>query len=146
MNRAAAHRVPISESIFLSQRRQIFVRARQIHFVRNHEPRTLRQQWVVQIDFLTQLLQIFDRIAAFASGNIDNEKKNPAARNVAEKFVPESEGWEGYPAQVYDLIAAFAEIEDRYAGDVLTDILREPANGESNGAQRVQGQRAGSAE
>jgi hypothetical protein len=62
------------------------------------------------------------------------------------QFVPESEGWEGYPAQVYDLIAAVAEIEDRYAGDVLTDILREPANGESNGAQRVQGQRAGSAE
>ena len=43
------------------------------------------------------------------------------------QFVPESEDWEGYPAQLYDLIAAIAEVEDRYAGDVLTDILREAA-------------------
>jgi hypothetical protein len=39
------------------------------------------------------------------------------------QFVPLDEGWEGYPAQVYELIAALAMIEDRYAGDVLTDIL-----------------------
>jgi len=58
------------------------------------------------------------------------------------QFVPESDDWDGYPAQVYDLIAAVAAVEDRYAGDVLSDILREPADGESNGIQRVQGQRA----
>ena len=40
------------------------------------------------------------------------------------QFVPESENWDGYRAQVYELIAALAQIEDRYAGDVLTDILR----------------------
>ena len=40
------------------------------------------------------------------------------------QFVPLDEEWEGYPAQVYELLAALAEIEDRYAGDVLTDILR----------------------
>jgi hypothetical protein len=40
------------------------------------------------------------------------------------QFVPLDEEWKGYPAQVYDLIAALALIEDRYAGDVLTDILR----------------------
>ena len=51
------------------------------------------------------------------------------------QFVPLDEQWEGYPAQVYELIAALATIEDRYAGDVLTDILRlrnaepVPANG-----------------
>ncbi len=60
------------------------------------------------------------------------------------QFVPESEGWEGYPAQVYDLIAGVAEFEDRYAGDVLSDILHEQANGEANGIQRVPAQRAGS--
>jgi hypothetical protein len=51
------------------------------------------------------------------------------------QFVPLDEAWEGYPAQVYELIAALAMIEDRYAGDVLTDILKPattdvtPANG-----------------
>ena len=39
------------------------------------------------------------------------------------QFVPEAP-WEGYPAQVYELLAALAAIEDRYAGDVLTDVLR----------------------
>ncbi|MCI0464937.1 MAG: hypothetical protein L0Z62_49075 [Gemmataceae bacterium] len=39
------------------------------------------------------------------------------------QFVPETD-WEGYAAQVYGLIAALAVIEDRYAGDVLTDILQ----------------------
>ena len=43
------------------------------------------------------------------------------------QFVPLDEDWEGYPAQVYDLIAALALIEDRYAGDVLTDILKHAA-------------------
>jgi hypothetical protein len=51
------------------------------------------------------------------------------------QIVPLDEAWEGYPAQVYELIAALAMIEDRYAGDVLTDILKPattdvtPANG-----------------
>jgi hypothetical protein len=42
--------------------------------------------------------------------------------------------------QVYELIAALAEIEDRYAGDVLTDILqvRNQAAGKNGpGAARV---------
>src|ERR1700694_4872403 len=38
------------------------------------------------------------------------------------QFVPDSEQGRDYPAQVYERIAALAEIEDRYAGDVLTDV------------------------
>jgi hypothetical protein len=51
------------------------------------------------------------------------------------QFVPLDAEWEGYPAQVYELIAALAQIEDRYAGDVLTDILhlRAPEPDTSNG-------------
>lgn len=59
------------------------------------------------------------------------------AQGTAEllyQFVPESEEWEGYAAQVYDLIAALAEFEDRYAGDVLTDILRLRDQTNGNGA------------
>jgi hypothetical protein len=40
------------------------------------------------------------------------------------QFVPLDEAWEGYPAQVYDLIAALALIEDRYAGDILAEVLK----------------------
>jgi hypothetical protein len=51
------------------------------------------------------------------------------------QFVPLDDQWEGYPAQVYELIAAVAEVEDRYAGDVLADILRHvpPDAGAGNG-------------
>jgi hypothetical protein len=48
------------------------------------------------------------------------------------QFVPLDEGWEGYPAQEYELIAALALIEDRFAGDVLTDILKHSAAGASS--------------
>lgn len=59
------------------------------------------------------------------------------------QFVPEADDWDGFAAQVYDLIAGVAEVEDRYAGDVLTDVLRQPANGEGNEAQRPQEQKVG---
>src|SRR5205814_434947 len=48
------------------------------------------------------------------------------------QFVPESEGWEGYPAQVYELLAALAMIEDRYAGDVLEDVLHQRGESQAN--------------
>lgn len=50
------------------------------------------------------------------------------------QFVPETEQRRDYVARIYELIAALSEIEDRYAGDVLTDILHQspdsvPADG-----------------
>src|SRR5258707_971641 len=54
------------------------------------------------------------------------------------QFVPDSEQGRDYPAQVYELIAALAEIEDRYAGDVLTDLLRQAGPEPPNGASQMQ--------
>jgi hypothetical protein len=51
------------------------------------------------------------------------EEPTVGADGPLYQFVPETE-WEGYAAQVYELLAALATLEDRYAGDVLTDILR----------------------
>jgi hypothetical protein len=50
------------------------------------------------------------------------------------QWIPENEQDRSYLAQIYKLLAALGEIEDRYAGDILTDILRQspesvPANG-----------------
>jgi hypothetical protein len=50
------------------------------------------------------------------------------------QWVPESERGRDYTQRIYELIAAIAEVEDRYAGDVLADILRlsvtpAPTNG-----------------
>lgn len=42
------------------------------------------------------------------------------------QWIPENEQRRDYLARIYELIAALGEIEDRYAGDVLTDILRQP--------------------
>jgi hypothetical protein len=50
------------------------------------------------------------------------------------QWLPASEQGCDYIQRIYELIAAIAEVEDRYAGDVLTDILDQratstPANG-----------------
>lgn len=42
------------------------------------------------------------------------------------QFVPDTEQRPDYLTRIYELLAALGEIEDRYAGDVLTDILRQP--------------------
>ena len=60
------------------------------------------------------------------------------------QFVPDTEERRDYPARVYELLAALAEIEDRYAGDVLTDIL-QPIGGHPNGAGAQQPQSASAA-
>jgi hypothetical protein len=39
------------------------------------------------------------------------------------QWIPDSEQRREYFQSVYELLAALAEIEDRYAGDVLTDVL-----------------------
>ncbi len=57
------------------------------------------------------------------------------------QWIPDSEQRRDYTQCIYELIAAIAEIEDRYAGDVLTDILRQPADGVSTngpGARAVE--------
>lgn len=41
------------------------------------------------------------------------------------QWVPVTEQRRDYLARIYELLAALGEIEDRYAGDVLTDILRQ---------------------
>ena len=69
----------------------IFISTGQIHFIRDHKPRPLRQERIVKVELFPQLLQIFDRVAAFTSGNIDNEQKNPATGDVAKKFVAKAQ-------------------------------------------------------
>jgi hypothetical protein len=43
------------------------------------------------------------------------------------QWLPDSEQRRDYIQCIYELMAAIAEIEDRYAGDVLTDILGQHA-------------------
>jgi hypothetical protein len=51
------------------------------------------------------------------------------------QFVPNTEQHRDYVARIYELLAALGEIEDRYAGDVLTDILRQsPASVPADGS------------
>src|SRR5262249_50292979 len=42
-------------------------------------------------ELLAKLLQIFDRITPFASGNVHHEKKNSAAGDVSQELVTEAE-------------------------------------------------------
>src|SRR5260370_4955436 len=76
---------------FLAQRLKIFFGTDQIHFVRDHKPRTLREQRIVKIEFLAQLLQVFDWIAVFGPRDVDNEQENSSTSDVSQKLVAESE-------------------------------------------------------
>ena len=51
------------------------------------------------------------------------------------QWIPASESVRDYFQRVYELVAAIAEVEDRYAGDVLSDILHKPLNGVTNGVE-----------
>jgi hypothetical protein len=55
------------------------------------------------------------------------QEPGESEREPLYQWVPESEAGRDFPARVYELLAAVAEVEDRYAGDVLTDVLRHSA-------------------
>jgi hypothetical protein len=57
---------------------------------------------------------------------------NPDGRAVI--YLPASEQFADYPQRILEVITELAEIEDRYAVDVLDDILRGPAHAQPNGA------------
>lgn len=49
----------------------------------------------------------------------------PTPEGPLYQWIPVTEQRRDYLARIYELLAALGEIEDRYAGDVLTDILRQ---------------------
>ena len=54
------------------------------------------------------------------------EEPSPSPDGPLYQRLPDAEKDRGYAQALYELLAALAEIEDRYAEDVLTDILRLP--------------------
>jgi hypothetical protein len=52
----------------------------------------------------------------------------------ARLYVPESEQFSDYPQRILEAVTALAEIEGRYAVEVLDDILQSRAAAEPNGA------------
>ena len=73
----------------LAQDRDIFLACRQVHLVGDDAPWPLRKARVIQIDLAAQALQIFDRVAPFASGGINDEEQELAPRDVPQEIVPE---------------------------------------------------------
>ena len=69
---------------------KLFRRSAQVHFVGNYVPRPLRQTRIEEIDFASQILQIFNRMPAFAAGGVDDEKQYFAARYMPQEVVAES--------------------------------------------------------
>ena len=74
-----------------TERFQILIGIRQIHFVGDNEPGPFREQRIVEIDLAPELLQVFHGIAAFASGDVEDEEQSAASRDVPQKLVAESE-------------------------------------------------------
>jgi hypothetical protein len=57
-----------------------------------------------------------------------------AAEGPLYQCVPDNEQRRDYLARVYELLAALADVEGRYAGDVLSDILHLAGRDAPNGA------------
>ena len=70
-----------------AQRLEILLSPRQIYFVRDDAPGPLRKARIVEIDFAPQILEILNRMATFAAGDIEDEKQHAAPRDVPEKIV-----------------------------------------------------------
>src|ERR1041384_4870090 len=70
---------------------EIFLGARQVHFVSNNAPGPLGKSRIVEVDLASKILQILDRMPAFAASDIENEKQNPATCDVPKKVVAESD-------------------------------------------------------
>jgi hypothetical protein len=64
------------------------------------------------------------------------EKPAAASGEAAVVAVPASEQFPDYPQRILEVVTELAEIEDRYAVDVLNDILRAQTPPEPNGAAR----------
>jgi hypothetical protein len=52
--------------------------------------------------------------------------------------LPSSEQFADYPQRILEVVTELAEMEDRYAVDVLDDILKQPGQGEPNRATKEQ--------
>jgi hypothetical protein len=64
-----------------------------------------------------------------APGELEFQEPGEPPDGPLYQWVPENEQGRDYPQRLYELLAAIAEVEDRYAGDVLSDILRRPGGG-----------------
>ncbi len=87
--RGNRHDLSIGKSLF--ERPQVLGRLGQIHLVCDHVPGPLRKPRIIEIDLTPQVLEIFDRMPAFASRDVEDEKQNPAASDVAKKIVTEAD-------------------------------------------------------
>jgi len=67
-------------------------------------------------------------------GTIVFEEPGVSADGPLYQWLPDSEMRRDYNQALYELMAALAEIENRYAGDVLTDVLAtSPSRSSANG-------------
>jgi hypothetical protein len=68
-------------------------------------------------------------------GELAFEEPVPDPAGPLYQWFPDTEQRRDYLARIHELLAALGEIEDRYAGDVLTDILRQsPASVPADGS------------
>jgi hypothetical protein len=101
------------------------------YYRRHLDDRQVHRRWVdprlhlVRIaDIRTYLLQRgWKEVPPDQPGVLVFEEPVVNADGPLYQWIPDSEQRREYFQGVYELLAALAEIEDRYAGDVLTDIL-----------------------
>jgi hypothetical protein len=113
-----------------------------IRYYRRHlDPNSLRRRWLdprlnaVRVADLTDYLNRkgWKQVPSDRSGFLVFEEPMVGSDGPLYQFVPETEAWDGFAAWVYELIGALAEYEDRFAGDVLADVLSAHTGDGANG-------------
>jgi hypothetical protein len=111
------------------------------YYRRQLDPSDLRRRWLdprlnaVRVADLTAYLERngWKQVPSDRSGFLVFEEPAVGPDGPLYQFVPETEAWDGFAAWVYEQIGALAEYEDRFAGDVLADILPAHSKDGPNG-------------
>jgi hypothetical protein len=122
-----------------------------MQYLRRHlDDRQVQRRWVdprlpdLRLDQIRAYLlgKGWKEVAPDRPGVLVFEEPALGEEGPLHQWVPDSEQRREYLQGVYELLAAVAEVEDRSAGEVLTDMLEaSPANGESpNSAQTGRGE------
>lgn len=75
-----------------SEAGQVVFRTFQVHFIGDDKPGLFGQVFAVKFDFRAEVLQVFNGVASFASGHVQNEDEHLAACDVAQEFVSQGRG------------------------------------------------------
>ena len=111
------------------------------YFRRWIEPERYLQRWLDPRVFSLRVADVIAYLRRKGWTSVEPDRPNvlvfqepPGGGKELYQFVPASEEVEDYARQMTELITLLAFYEDRYAVDIVNDIVSSPDHGSANGA------------